>query len=80
MDYSILFPFFSGLKPNLTKCKIAGIEALKGLPSAVCGIKCTDVFNEAVKILGTYFPYNSTIKEVSNFFKVFSNVQTVLKL
>ena len=47
---------------------------------AVCGMKCTDLGNEAIKILGTYFSYNNTIKEESNFLKVVSHVQTVVKL
>ena len=71
---------FSGLKPNLTKCKIAGIEALKGVQLAVCGMKCIDLCNEAMKILGTYLSYNNTIKEEPNFPKVVSGVYIVLKL
>ena len=43
-------------------------------------MKCTDISNEAIKILGTYFSHNNTIKEESNILKVVSNVQTVLKL
>ena len=43
-------------------------------------MKCTDLRNEAIKILGIYFSYKSMIKENSNFLKVVSNVQTVLKL
>ena len=49
------FSLFSGLKPNLTKCEIAGIGALKGVQVAVCGVKCIDLCNEAIKILGTFF-------------------------
>ena len=74
------FSLFSGLKPKLTKCKIAGIGALKGVQVSVCGMKCTDLCNETVKILGTYFPYNSRMKEECNFFKIVSNVQSVLNL
>ena len=43
-------------------------------------MKCIDLRNEAIKILGTYFSYKSMIKENSNFLRVVSNVQTVLKL
>ena len=67
---------FSRLKPNLTKCKIAGIGALKGVQVAICGMSCIDLCNEAIKILGTYFSYNSKIKEECNFLKIFSNVQS----
>ena len=74
------FSLFSGLKPNLTKCEIAGIGALKGVQVAVCGTRCIDLCNEAIKILGTYFSYNSRIKEECNFLKIVSNVQSVLNL
>ena len=43
--------FFLGLKPNLTKCVIAGIGALQGVQVAVCGMRCIDLCNEAIKIL-----------------------------
>ena len=74
------FSLFSGLKPNLTKCEIAGIGALKGVQVAVCGMRCIDICNEAIKILGTYFSYNSRIKEEYNFLKIASNVQSLLNL
>ena len=47
---------------------------------AVCGMRCINLFNEAIKILGTYFSYNSRIKEECNFLKIVSNVQSVLNL
>ena len=72
------FSLFSRLKPNLTKCEIAGIGTLKRVKVAVCGMKCTDVCNEAIKVLGTYFSYNSRIKEKDNFLKIVSNIQSVL--
>ena len=71
------FSLFSGLKPKLTKCKIAGIGALKGVQVAVCGMKCTDLCDETINILGTYFP---RMKEECNFLKIVSNVQSVLNL
>ena len=66
------------LKSNLTKCKIMGIGALKRIQVAIYGMKCIDLCNEAIKILGTYFSYNSKIKEKWYFLKVVSNVQRVL--
>ena len=42
-------------------------------------MKCIDLRNEAIILLGTYFSYSNTIKEESIFPKVGSNVQTVLK-
>ena len=49
---------FSGLKPNILKCEVAGIGSLKGVRMAVCGIKCTDLTTETIKILGVHFSYN----------------------
>ena len=44
------FSFFSWLKPNLRKSEIAGIEVLKGVQVAICGMRCIDLN----KILGTH--------------------------
>ena len=74
------FSLFSGLKPNLTKCKIAGIGALKEVQVTVFGMRSIDICNETIKILGTYFSYSSRIKEECNFLKIVSNVQIVLNL
>ena len=74
------FSLFSGLKPNLVKCEISGIGAMKGVQVAVCGMRCINFCNEAIKILGTYFSYNSKIKEECNFLKIVSNVQSALNL
>ena len=80
LNFLSTFSLFSGLKPNLTKCEIAGIESLKGVQVAVFGMRCIDLCNEAIKILGTYFSYNSRIKEECNFLKIISNAQSVLNL
>ena len=58
------------------KCNNRGIDALKGVQSAVCGKKYIDLGNKEI----IYFSYNNTVKEKCNFIKIFSNVQTVLKL
>ena len=42
-----------GLKSNLTKCRLAGIGALKVIPLAVSGVKYFDLRNEAIKVVGT---------------------------
>ena len=72
------FSIFSGLKPNLTKCEIAGVGTSKGARLAVCDMKCIDQRNEAIKILGTFVSYNNRIKGESHFLKVGSNVQAVI--
>ena len=46
----------------------------------ICGMRCIDLCNKAIKILGTYFSYKCRIKEGCNFLKIVSNVQCVLNL
>ena len=52
------FSQYSGLKPNHEKCEIAGIGVLKSVKVAVCGMKCTDLCHDTIKITGIYFLYN----------------------
>ena len=74
-----LFSDFSGLKPNTTKCEIARICVLKGVQATVCGMRCIDLRNEAIKILGICFSYNLKTKDQKKFYNI-SNVQGVLDL
>ena len=67
------FSLFSGLKPDLSKCAIAVIGALRSVQVAAYDMRCTDLCNEAIKILGTYFSYNNQIKEC-NFLWRFQNL------
>ena len=67
---------FSGLKPNTTKWKIAWIGVLKEDQGAVCGMRCTDLRNEAIKVLGIYFLYNQKVKKCNTI----SIIQGVLNL
>ena len=53
-----IFPNFSGLKPNKTKCEIAGIGVLNGVQVALCGMKCVNLNNGIVKMLAVHFSYN----------------------
>ena len=57
-----LFSKFSGLKPNTLKCEVVGIVSLKGVKTAVCGIKCIDLTTETINILGAHFSYNQKLK------------------
>ena len=50
-----LFSSLSGLKPNLSKCDVAGIGLLKRVKVTVCKIKCTDSTKDAIKTLGIFF-------------------------
>ena len=53
-------------------------KALKGVQAAVCVKTRIDLCNEANKILGTYFSHNKRITEECNFFKIISNVQSLI--
>ena len=75
-----IFSRFSGLRPNLSKCKIAGIGVLKRVKVAACGIQCVDLILDTIKILGTHFSYNEKLKEDMNFCLIIANIQHVLKL
>ena len=74
------FSRFSGLRPTLSKCEIAGIGVLKGVKVAVCGIQCVDLVLDNTKILATHFSYNEKLKEERNFRLITANTQRVLKL
>ena len=65
-----IFSRFSGLRPNLSKCEIAGIGVLKGVKVAVCGIQCVDLVLDTIKILGTHFSYNKKLKEERTWIKI----------
>ena len=80
VDTFHLFSEFSGLKPNLSKCEITGIGVLKGVQVAVCGMRCVDLKNDTLKILGTHFSYNEKLKEERNFYTTVTNIQRVLKI
>ena len=60
---ALFFSNFSGLKPNLTKSEIAGNGVLKVVQVAVCGMRCIDLNNDTLKILGTRFSYNEKLIE-----------------
>ena len=75
-----IFSRFSGLRPNLRKCEIAGIGVLKGVKVAVCGIQCVHLVLDTIKILGTHFSNKEKLKEERNFCLIIANTQRVLKL
>ena len=75
-----IFMCFSGLKPNLSKCEIAGIGSLKGVKVAVCGMNCIDLTTETLKILGIHFSYNSQVQNEQNYFNTVKSIEKVLKL
>ena len=64
-----LFSKFSGLKPNILKCEVAGIGSLKGFKMTVRGIKCLDLTTETIKTLGGHWSYNEKFKTQKKFVK-----------
>ena len=75
-----IFSRFSGLRPNLSKCEIAGIRVLKGVKVAVCSIQSVDLVLNTIKILGSHFSYNEKLKKERNFCLIIANIQHALKL
>ena len=56
------FSNFSGLKRNKTKCEIVSIGVLNGVQVALCGMKCVNLNNKTVKIIGVHFLYNKNLE------------------
>ena len=61
------FSGFFGLRPNFTKCKIAGIGVLESVNVALCGLKCLDLTKECIKVLGVHISYNRKLQDDKNF-------------
>ena len=53
---------FSELKPNKSKCEIAGLGTLKGVKLGLCGIECIDLIFNAIKILRVYYSYDKSFE------------------
>ena len=75
-----VFYSYSGLRPNLSKCEIAGIGVLKGVTVALCGMKCIDLTKNSIKILGIHFSYNKKFQDDMNFCDTIKNISNVTKL
>ena len=75
------FSIYSGLKPNKSKCEIAGIGILKEVSMEPCGMECEciDLTNNSMKILGIHFSYNKKIENEENFIKLIKKIENVLK-
>ena len=67
---------FTLLEPNLSKCEVAGIGALKGVKMEIFGIKWT----KEAKILGVFFSNDKNLQLESNFRKTILNIDTILKM
>ena len=80
IDTFKLFSCFSGLKPNINICEIAGLGILKGVQKAVCGLQNIDLTNDAIKILGIHFSYNEKIQTERNFLTTVKKLQKALNV
>ena len=78
-DFQSFFSF-SGLRPNFTKCKIAGIGVLKRVNVALCGMKCLDLATECIKVLGLHISYNRNLQNDKKICGTVKNISNVIKL
>ena len=80
VDTFKVFSCFSGLKPNINKCEIAGLGILKGAQEAVCGLQKIDLTNDTIKILGMHFSYNKKIQTERNYLTTVKKNQKALNV
>ena len=57
-----------------------GIGVLNGVQVALCGMKCVNLNNKTVKILGVHFSYNKTLEQDKNFCKHIIKIENILTL
>ena len=74
------FSSFSGLRPNLDKCKIAGIGVLKNVNVALCDTKNINLTKESIKIIGVHISYHKKNQDDLNFNRTVKNVGNIIKL
>ena len=74
------FYIVSGLRPNFSRCEIAGIGSLKDAKVALCGLKSLDLTKESIKILGVHISYNKKLQDDINFCMTVKNICNVIKL
>ena len=64
----------------MTKCETAGISVMNGAQVELCGMKCVNLNNETVKILGVHFSYNKNLEQDKNFSGHIIKIESILKL
>ena len=76
------FYMVSGLRPNVSKCEIAGIgnESLKDAKVALCGLKSLDLIKESIKILGVNISYNKKLQDDINVCRTVKKIYNVMEL
>ena len=75
-----LFSFFSGLKPNISKCEICGLGPLKRVEMAVCRMQSVDLTRDAIKMLRICFSFDINPMNQKNYCKAISRIHGILKL
>ena len=68
------------LKPDKTKCEIAGIVVLNEVEVAPCCMKLVNLNNETFKILGAHHSYNKNFEQDKNFCEHIVNIENISKL
>ena len=74
------FSSFSGFKLNMSKCEVSGIGALKGVATALCGVKNVDLCESFIKILGFNFSYNRKLSCDKNFVSILNKIVNTLNV
>ena len=73
------FSLFSGLKINNAKCEIAGIGVKNGVKISLCRIKCIELTDDVIKVLGILSSYNKKLEQVRIFLNHIVKIQNILK-
>ena len=80
MNIFDIFSRFFGLKPNKSKCEIAGIDGLNRVQLVLCGMRCIDLVSNIDKILGIYYSYNDKLETQENFKRHIRQIEKVLQV
>ena len=67
------FSIFSGLKPNKSKCQRVGTGVLIGVKMALYCIKCVNLKNNTIKILGIHFSFNRSLEKDEKYSRFIKN-------
>ena len=74
------FSQFCGLIPNKSKCEIPGEDVLEGEKVALCGMRCVNLHEDTIKILGIHYSYIKQLETDKNFKIYIAKIENVLKL
>ena len=71
---------FSGLRPNVSKCEIAGISVLKNVNVALCIMKNVDLTKETIIVLGVHISDNKKFQDDLSFLYSIKNIVNIIRL